>query len=80
MTKLTIKNRYFFVKIISLQRIWFVVNYLYEKIVFRKEDVMAKRQSKIKSLDDYVTENVDVIQNKLLGDYNSKAIIVSNNE
>ena len=33
---------------------------------------MAKRQSKIKSLDDYVTENVDVIQNKLLGDYNSK--------
>lgn len=72
MTKLTIKNRYFFVKIISLQRIWFVVNYLYEKIVFRKEDVMAKRQSKIKSLDDYVTENVDVIQNKLLGDYNSK--------
>ncbi len=32
---------------------------------------MAKRTPKTKSLDNYVTENVDVIQNKLLGDYNS---------
>ena len=32
---------------------------------------MAKRMPKTKSLDNYVTENVDVIQNKLLGDYNS---------
>lgn len=32
---------------------------------------MAKKTPKTKSLDNYVTENVDVIQNKLLGDYNS---------